>query len=353
VEEQDQRALAGWLGPRLGAVGAVELTEFEALSTGFSAETIAFQAGFDAGRGPTRRRLVLRRESAEPAVYPQQAPGHDVEVEIQYEIMRALGEGTDIPLAGVVGYEPGNSVAGAPFFVMDYVDGSVPLVTPSYAAEGFFADGTPADRRRMILDGVRRLAEAHTLDWSAHGLGWLLPAAEEPTAARQVGIWQRYTDRELAGRQLPLLAAAFDWLGQNSPEHDPSAVTFNWGDPRPGNMLWRDFSCVCVTDFEAACIAPFGVDLGWWLMFDRWSHEQSGANRLEGEPTREEQAAAYFEAAGRRPQPTHWYEVFAAVRYCAIVVRVINRTASRGLMPAENEYWRDNQATACLQELLA
>jgi aminoglycoside phosphotransferase (APT) family kinase protein len=87
-------------------------------------------------------------------------------------------------------------------------------------------------------------------------------------------------------------------------------------------------------------------------MFDRWSHEQSGASRRPGEPTREEQAEAYFEAAGRPAEPTRWYEAFAAARYCAIVVRVINRTVSRGLMPADNDYWEDNQATACLAELL-
>lgn len=353
MEDRHQKNLAGWLAPRLGATGEVEVTGADALSTGFSAETVAFEARWSSDRGPRERRLVLRRESAEPAVYPQQAPGHDVEVEIQYEVMRALAAGTAAPLAGVVGYEGGCDVLGAPFFVMDFVDGLVPLVTPSYPVAGFFAEGTPDQRRQMILDGVRRLAELHTLEWAAHGLGWLLPGGEEPTALRQVDIWQRYTERELKGRPLPLVSSAFEWLWAHAPAHDPGSVTFNWGDPRPGNMIWQDFRCVCITDFEAACVAPFGVDLGWWLMFDRWSHEQSGASRPDGEPAREEQAAAYFEAAGRPAEATHWYETFAALRYCAIVVRVINRTVDRGLMPVDNGYWADNQATACLAELLA
>jgi hypothetical protein len=50
------------------------------LSTGFSAETISVTARI----GGSERRLVLRRELPEPAVYPEQAPGHDVEVEIQF-----------------------------------------------------------------------------------------------------------------------------------------------------------------------------------------------------------------------------------------------------------------------------
>jgi aminoglycoside phosphotransferase (APT) family kinase protein len=342
MHEGEKERLAEWLGARLGRPVAISGTE--PLSTGYSAETVALQVG--------EQRYVLRRENPGPAVYPQQAPGHDVEVRIQHRVMAALAAGTRIPLAAVVGYEDSPDVVGSPFFVMEWVDGEVPLVTPSYAASGFFHDAAPADRRAMVTEGVRILAEVHTLDWRRHGLGWLLPAGEEPSAARQLGIWTDYLERELAGRELPVAADGLSWLQERTPPHDPAAVTLNWGDPRMGNLMWRDGRCVCVTDFEAACIAPFGVDLGWWLMFDRWSHEHSGAPRLEGEPTREEQAALYFEASGRPPEPTLWYEVFAALRYCAIVVRVINRTVERGLMPADNGYWRENQAVDCLRDLL-
>jgi aminoglycoside phosphotransferase (APT) family kinase protein len=342
MEAEQIEALGQWLGQHLGA--EAELTDVAALSTGFSAQTIGVRFG--------DRRLVLRVESPDPAVYPAQAPGHDVEVDIQYQVMRALGAGTSIPLAALVGYEPSPDVLGAPFFIMDFVDGEVPLVTPSYAATGFVFEASPDLRRQIVVDGLRQLAQLHTLDWEHHQLGWLLPPGQEPTAIRQVEIWEAYTDRELAGRRHDLIETGFAWLKEHQPPHDPGQVTLNWGDPRLGNMIWNEHRCVCVTDFEAACIAPYLVDLGWWLMFDRWSHEQSGAVRLEGEPTREEQASLYFELAGREPRPTHWYEVFAALRYSAIVVRIINRMVDRGLMPAGSDYWKDNQATACLEELL-
>jgi aminoglycoside phosphotransferase (APT) family kinase protein len=323
----------------------VEIDDVAALSTGFSAETLRI----DTPTGP----YVLRRESPEPAVYPEQAKGHDVEVDIQYRLMSALSAGTSIPLAPLIGYESSTGIVGAPFYVMGFVEGQVPLVTPTYAAEGFFADGTADQRREMVTDGIRVLAELHTLDWEKHDLGWLLPDGAEPTAMHQVDVWRAYLERELRGRAHPLVTGAFDWLATNAPEHDPSSVTVNWGDPRLGNIIWQEYRAACVTDFEAACIAPYAVDLGWWLMFDRWSHEHSHAPaRLEGEPTREEQAAIYFDLAGRTPVDTLWYEIFAAVRYSAIVVRVINRTVDRGLMPAENDYWRKNQATHCLEDLL-
>jgi aminoglycoside phosphotransferase (APT) family kinase protein len=336
-------ALGSWLGDRLGT--AVHVAQATPLSVGFSAETILLDTS--AGK------LVLRLESPDPAVYPQQVPGFDVEVDIQFRLMSALAAGTSIPLAPLVGYEAGRAVVGAPFFIMEFVDGVVPLVAPSYAADGFFAEAAPGERRRMVENGLQVLAELHTLDWVKHDLGWLLPPGEEPAILRQLAIWRDYTLRELAGRELPLVTDAYDWLEANAPAHDPAAVTVNWGDPRPGNMIWRDFEPVCVTDFEAASIAPYAMDLGWWLMFDRWSHEHSDAPRLKGEPTREEQAAAYFERSGRTPIDTYWYEVFAAARYCSIVVRVMNRTVERGLMPADNVYWRENQSTACLEDLLS
>ena len=345
-------ALETWLAGRLPAPGPVRVTDVTALSTGFSAETIALRASYDDGSGSRSRRLILRRESPEPAVYPQQAKGFDVEVEIQHRVMTALAAGTAIPLAAVLGYESSSDVVGAPFFVMEYIEGEVPLVSPSYAETGFFADASPGERRLMIEDGIRVFSELHALDWDRNGLSWLLPEGEQPTAGRQLQIWKEYAARELAGREHPLMSEACAWLEENQPEHDPASVTLLWGDPRPGNMLWADFRCVCVTDFEAAAIGPFLVDLGWWLMFDRCSHECSQAPRLEGEPTREEQAELYFEASGREPEPTYWYEVLAAYRYSAIVVRVMNRTVQRGLMPADNRVWLENPATDCLSGLM-
>jgi aminoglycoside phosphotransferase (APT) family kinase protein len=353
LNETETAALARWLdvrlGPPLGGIGHLVISDVEPLSTGFSAETISLRASWSSD-DPEEWRLVLRRESPDPAVYPQQAPGVDVEVDIQYRVMSALLDYSAVPVAPTVGYEADPSVLGAPFFVMEFVEGQVPLVTPSYAESGFFAEAAPGDRRAMIENGIEVLASLHAVDWEAAGLEWLLGGGTDASVERQLAIWRRYSERELGGRRHPLMARAFEWLAARPPEAGSS--TLNWGDPRPGNMIWRDFRCVCVTDFEAASIAPAEVDLGWWLMFDRWSHESAGVARLEGEPTREEQADLYRRLSGREVADLHWYEVFAALRYCAIVVRVMNRTVERGLMPADNSVWLENQATVCLEQLL-
>jgi aminoglycoside phosphotransferase (APT) family kinase protein len=196
---------------------------------------------------------------------------------------------------------------------------------------------------------VRALAAIHAIDWEGAGLGWLT-AGQAPTARRQLDLWSAYSETELRGREHPLLTRSLEWLAATQPPEPAPALC--WGDPRPGNIIWRDEQPVTVTDFEAASISPPEVDLGWWLMFDRWAHESSGAERLPGEPTRDEQRALYEELSGRPVGDTSWYEVFAAARYAAIVVRVMNRLVDRGDLPADQTIWIDNPVVPCLRDLL-
>jgi len=348
--ELDRAALERWLTPRLPGVEAVRIGEIARLGGGYSAETSILPLRVRRGASEREERYVLRREMPEPSVYPQQAPGLDVEVEIQWRTMRALGRASKLPLAPLVGYEPDAAVLGAPFFVMGFVAGVVPPVSPPYPREGFFADAAPEQRRRMIEDGLRVLAELHALDWRAAGFGWLVPPGETPDLARQLSLWERFAARELAGRAHPEMARGLDWLHTHPTPAGPPAIS--WGDARPGNMIWHAFRCACMTDFENVAIAPPELDLGWWLMFDRWSHECFGTPRLPGEPTRDEQRAFYAACAGRTRIDTRWTEVFAAYRYAAIVVRVMNRSVARGELPADQTIWLENPAVTCLTQLL-
>jgi aminoglycoside phosphotransferase (APT) family kinase protein len=345
--------LERWLAGRLPGAQAVRLGPPRRLSGGYSAETLVLEASVQRGGAQHAEKYVLRREMPEPAVYPVQAPGLDVEIEIQWRTMDALARHSRVPLAPLIGFEREASLIGAPFFVMGFVDGLVPGVAPPYAAQGFFAEALPEERTRLIEDGLRVLAEIHAVDWRAAGFGWLAPAGVRPGTLRQLDLWQQYAERELAGRQHPLMREAFAWLRANLPREREDELVLSWGDSRIGNMIWHGFRCACVTDFENVAIAPRALDLGWWLMFDRWSHESmGGVPRLPGELTREEQRACYEEHADLRVGDTTYYEVLAAARYCAIVVRVMNRSVARGEMPADQRVWLENPATVCLAELM-
>ena len=238
----DQRRLERWLAPALRAVGAVRVDGFSRPKSGFSAETWMFDAHFERDGSARSERLVLRKETDDPPVYPTQVAGKECEVEIQYRTMRAIADHSDVPVAPLVGYEDDVSVLGSPFFVMGFVAGEVPVESPLYTVEGFFVDATPARRRAMIEDGLRVLARVHTIDWRVAGLEWLAPQGAEPGTEQQVQVWEGYARRELAGREHPVLERGFEWLhagldrlGDIGPKRGSAAdraIGLCWGDAR-------------------------------------------------------------------------------------------------------------------------
>jgi len=343
--------LAGWLAARIPGAEAVDLVSTRKASSGFSADTAIVDTRVTRAGTSTDERYVMRTESPEPPIYPVQVPGWSVEIELQYRVMDALARHADVPVAPLLGYEPDAGVLGAPFFVMGFVDGQVPVEDPPYPTAGFFLDVTPADRRRMIERGLATLARVHDVEWRAAGLEWLVAPGETPGLDAQIARWEEYGHAELRDRVHPLMERGFAWLHAERPAASP--VGLCWGDPRPGNIIWRDATPVCVTDFEAASIAPPELDVGWWLMFDRTMHEGAGVARPDGDPTRDEQLRAYEAASGRKVPDVRWYEICAATRYCAIVVRVMNRAVDRGLMPEDNTIWLENPASTALESLLA
>ena len=120
--------LQKWLSKRLPGGEQLVISEIKKPSSGFSAQTWLIDLA-DAASGEFKRRVVARIETADPAVYPRQArthagnPAGDVEVALQYQVMRSLHRAGGIPLAGLIGYEAEPQLLGQPFFVMDYVDG--------------------------------------------------------------------------------------------------------------------------------------------------------------------------------------------------------------------------------------
>ena len=247
-------ALAPWLETHLPMAEAVELRGMRKASSGFSADTVMVDVAVTRAGIPNDERYVLRTESPEPPIYPVQVPGWAVEIELQYRIMDTLGRHADVPVAPMIGYEPDPRVLGTPFFVMGFVDGRVPVEDPPYTTAGFFLDVPPAERTLMIERGLATLARVHALDWRDAGLDWLVPPGTTPGLGAQLALWEEYYRVELRDREHPLVERAFAWLHAERPRCSP--VGLCWGDPRPGNIIWRDAAPVCVTDFEAASIAP-------------------------------------------------------------------------------------------------
>ncbi len=151
-------------------------------STGMSSETIILTARWQQDGKPVERKLVTRVAPApeDVQVFPTYRLDH------QFEVIRKVGEITDVPVPTVRWLEPTGDVLGTPFFVMDYVDGVVPPdVMPYTFGNNWFADA-PVERQRELQDStVEVLAKLHSIPGAEKTFAFLAEGQPEtPRCAR-------------------------------------------------------------------------------------------------------------------------------------------------------------------------
>ncbi len=346
-EHESLGRLSDWLAQRRPDGRRPRLTALGRPGSGYSAENLVLSARWDGG---PEEKLVLRRDSTDPPIYPAQSPRATTGVVFQHSVMDTLRRAGRVPVAESLGLEADPEVLGVPFFVMRHVRGDVPGEEPPYTRSGFFVDAAPDRRAQLVSEGLRALARLHETGVDDPELAVLHEPGVCHGAQRQLEVWEDSLRGGLAGRTSRLIDDSLLWLHDRLPP--PDRALLSWGDARPGNMIWQDFRVACITDFEGAAIGPRQLDMGWWLMADYWMHEGSGMDRLAGEPDRSEQRAIYEHSAGTSIGSTTWYEIFSALRFATTVVHVMNRWVARGAVPEDQTLWRDNPATAVLAALL-
>ena len=346
-------ALEQWMRGAFSTRQEFTVTDIEIpVSTGFSNETVILDAAWTENGSDHTERYVVRIEPADGGMFPPQTPQCAVSVELQYRVMEAVAQAGVAPVPPLFGYEPDPAVLGAPFFVMGFVGGRIPADVPRYTEAGFVVDeATPAQRRRMVLSTIDVIAGIHSLDWRDAGLDWLDPSGTgRPTTALQIDLYRDHVRSELAGREHPVLYGALDWLEANDPGDERVGLT--WGDARLGNIILQDYRAAAVLDWEVCALSPTEADMGWWLMFDRMSFDDMGIERLDGYPTRDEMISHYEQASGRSVRDPHYWEVFGAMRFCTIFIRLGDRLTAAGFVPPERNPAVGNQVTVALAELL-
>jgi aminoglycoside phosphotransferase (APT) family kinase protein len=321
--------------------------------TGFSNETVFFDVA--EGRGPKERvqQYVARVEQGDGPLFPVQTPACAVSVAVQYQAMEEVAAIGAVPVPPLVAYEPDPGVLDRPFFVMEFLEGQIPADVPRYSQVGFLVDeASPAQRERMIRDAVDQMVALAKLDWRAADLAWLdASGCGDPQFGTQLQVYRDFSLRELDGRDHPVLLRALDWLAAHAPDAPPG---LSWGDARIGNMIWQDYHCAGVLDWEAAALAPAEADIGWFVMFDRMSFDDLDTPRLEGFPTREAMVEQWEEGMGRAViGGIDYWEIFGVMRFCAIMVKLGDRLTSRGLAPVEANMSVANGTTDALERLLA
>jgi aminoglycoside phosphotransferase (APT) family kinase protein len=338
--------LTRWLAARSPGGPVTEVFDVQApASNGFSNETILCRTRPAAGAAGDERQLVVRVAPTKHLLFL------DAEFSTQYRVMRTLADGgAGIPLPTLGWYEDDPQYLGVPFFSMDHVAGQVPADNLPYTMEGWVIEATPEQQSTMWWSGIDALAAVHRTDWRSLGLKWLV-GGETPGVAQQMAYYRRFLDWAGQGTKVPILESTWQWLVDHKPA-EVGDVVLSWGDSRIGNMIWDDFRCAAVIDWEMASLAQPEMDLGWWLYFDRQFSDGLGVPRPAGFGSHADTIAHYSELMGRPMQDIFFYEIFSGFRFAVVMLRLSDLLVGSDIVPNDSDMGTNNLATQLLATML-
>ncbi len=265
------------------------------------------------GEGHSNITYLIRREAGEwvlrrPPRPPLPPSAHDVLREAR--LLTAI-EDADVRTPRVLATCDDESVIGAPFYVMEKVEGDV--ITAEIPARL----DTPAQRERIAHELIDALVEIHAVDWRAAGLeGYGKPTGYlERQVRRFSGLWEHN-----ATRPVPEVDEATEWLRANVPESPPATIVH--GDYRLGNTMFAPGTparLVAIFDWELATIGDPLADLGYLTATYAQPGDQEGTplfalgavTTRAGFPTRDALIARYEERSGRSMSDLPWYQTLA------------------------------------------
>ncbi|MGP0028971.1 MAG: phosphotransferase family protein, partial [Acidimicrobiales bacterium] len=328
--------LEAWLGERVPGATISDLVVPE--TNGMSSETVLFDVSVP---GEAAARRLVARIAPDPAADPV-FPVYDMER--QFKTMQMVADHTKVPIPRVLWLETAHDAIGAPFFVMERVDGVVPPdVMPYTFGDNWFFDADPEDQQRLERQAVEVVAALHELTADDHA-GFLAgPDDGESHLRHHVREHQAYYDWVAEdGVRSPLIERGFEWLEEHWPENPDDAV-FSWGDARVGNMMFEDFTPVAVLDWEMASIGPREIDLGWMIYLHRFFQDLVEDLGLPGLPDvlhRRTVAEIYEAVSGYTPKDLDFYATYAALRHAIVMFRITRRSIRFGeaVMPEDPDH---------------
>lgn len=252
------------------------------------------------------RAMVLRR----PPLGRVLATAHDMARE--HRIITALGP-TPVPVAPTLGVCEDESVNGAPFYVMDFVEGVVLDGVPKAEALA------PEVRWSAGLHLIDVLADLHAVDVDAVGLGDL--ARRDGYVERQLKRWTKQWEASKT-RELAAIDEVQRQLAERMPpQHGVSIVH---GDYRFGNCLVdpAEGRIAAVLDWELCTLGDPLADVGYLGVY--WTDPGHSARRANdptgagGFPSYDHLLERYAARTGRDVSGIDYYRAFSSWRLAVI-----------------------------------
>jgi aminoglycoside phosphotransferase (APT) family kinase protein len=301
----DGPRLARWIAGSGAELAGAGLTGVTLIAGGRSNLTYRLDFGAEG-------HLVLRR----PPLGHVLPTAHDMTRE--YRVLSALS-GTDIPVPRPAAFCDDTEVIGAPFYLMEYVDG---LVLRS-REDG--AQVSPDQARQLSERLAAMLAAIHAVDLPAVGLAGF--GRPEGYLARQLSRWQKQWGLSNT-REVPGYDELVQRLTDGLPEDGDGTLVH--GDYRLDNMLvvlGAKPDIAAVVDWEMSTLGDPLADLGLTLMY--WADAQddetnaltvgAAVTRLPGFFSRAELASRYAELTGRDVSGIGYYMAFGCFKLAVVL----------------------------------
>jgi meso-butanediol dehydrogenase/(S,S)-butanediol dehydrogenase/diacetyl reductase len=265
-----QSQLAAWSRQFHGDDAVV--TDVGAPDSGMANDTVFFTVD--------GQRLVARLAPTPDAVFPT---FRTYDLELQARVMELVRERTDVPVPEVLHLETSREWFGVPFLATHAVEGVVASDNPPYLLDpgGWFLQGTPEQWKRFERSTIDVFVRLHRVADEGDETAFLrLDAPGNTALERQVTDLRAYYEWARGEHSVPILEQGIEAVTKTLPANDRSVL--NWGDSRPGNIIYRDFEPAAVLDWEMATVGPPEVDVAWTTFLPEVLRGDGGATRLAG-----------------------------------------------------------------------
>ncbi|XP_010921618.2 probable acyl-CoA dehydrogenase IBR3 [Elaeis guineensis] len=298
------------------------------------------------------KRYVLRKKP--PGVLLESAHA----VEREFQVLKALGVHTDVPVPKVFCLCTDTSILGTSFYIMEYLEGRMFLDNK--------LPGIIPERRKAIYQATARaLASLHKVNVDSIGLQKF--GRRENYCKRQVERWEKqYLASTGEGKpdQNPKMLDLASWLKQHIPQEDSSAASGTGlvhGDFRIDNLVFHPVEdrVIGILDWELSTLGnqmcdvaysslPYIVDV---MLVDRESYGGFEFNGTpEGIPSLAEYLAVYCSASGKPWPAAGWkfYVAFSLFRGASIYAGVYHRWTLGNASGGERARYAGNVANVLI-----
>lgn len=176
-------------------------------------------------------------------------------------------QATDVPVPQLLASCPDSRVLGAPFYIMEYVDGQTFTGATDTAAL------THDEAELLSRNFIESLVHIHQIDYEDVGLGDF--GRPSGYVSRQIRRWSEQW-RHSQTREMPEMDVLIRTLEGHVPDRSESTLVH--GDFRLDNLLISrdsDLNALAIVDWEMSTLGDPLADLGLTLVY--WSDGDSGS----------------------------------------------------------------------------